>query len=108
MIRIRFFGLFLSIPAIVCLLGLVYFIIDPLKIVKFDVPLGWAIMLFGVGVLVLFRSVFACPSCGKSPYAFGKGGLAFFGSPFPQRKCSSCGFDMATPQAPAESARGIE
>lgn|SRR3989344_1591251 len=94
MIRVRFYRFVLSAPPLICGFGLLYFFIKPLNMLSLNVPLGWAVAALGAVLMPIFYIVFSCPCCGKSPYAFGQGAFSFFGSPFPQTKCSSCGFDM--------------
>jgi hypothetical protein len=74
-----------------------------------DIPSGTSSMyfsmsFFGLGFFlqIVFSLSFACPRCGKSPYAIGPnwGPFAFAGKPWPDDKCSKCGFDFTAPYTP--------
>ncbi|WP_438852015.1 hypothetical protein [Brevundimonas nasdae] len=93
--HIRFYSLVLSSPAILFLSGIAIFLIKPLWSV-WGLPVGWLTALTGWLLQLVLLAVIACPTCKKSPYMFGRPGsfAGFFGKPFPDVICSSCGFDL--------------
>jgi predicted RNA-binding Zn-ribbon protein involved in translation (DUF1610 family) len=91
MIRVRFYSLVLSLPILVVVVSLVMaFAFDA------DLRLSLSVLAVGIGVQLVFALIFACPRCGKSPYAIGPsiGPFALAGKPIPDTKCSKCGFDF--------------
>lgn len=96
MVRVRFYGIVLSLPLALVLLSFVAAIVADFPI---EPGYNFATLTFFGGVLLqfLFSLVFACPRCGKSPYAIGPsvGPFAFAGKPIPDLKCGRCGFDLA-------------
>lgn len=54
------------------------------------------VFAFGFLLQLLFSLTFACPRCGKSPYAIGPsfGPFAFAGKPIPDAQCGKCGYDF--------------
>lgn len=95
MIRIRFYRFTLSLPIIV-ILGSITFVF--LGFGSADIGFNIATIAFASGFLLqlLFSLTFACPRCGKSPYAIGPsiGPFAFAGKPIPDAQCSKCGYDF--------------
>jgi len=98
MVRIRLYGLVLSLPVIVLLIGLTMsFFIDSIS--WFGIPVGWLLAMFGIALQMFFGLTIACPKCGKSPYALGPfvGPLSFAGKPWPDATCSNCGHNFLPP-----------
>ena len=91
MIRVRFYSFVLSLPILVVVVSLV-------MVFAFDVDLRVTLLVLGVGIglQIIFALIFACPRCGKSPYAIGPsaGPFTIASKPWPDTKCSKCGFDF--------------
>ena len=107
MVRIRLYSLTLSLPLILVLAGVTYdFIYEPGPFFSFN----FGSMAFAAGILLqcVFALSLACPKCGKSPYAIGPsvGPFALAGKPWPDMKCSKCGFDLASSKADASNQSG--
>jgi hypothetical protein len=92
MVRIRFYKFTLSLPLILILVGvsLSFFSKTSLSI---GFNAGTIIFAAGFILQILFSLTFACPHCGKSPYAIGPfiGPFALAGKPVPDVRCSKCG-----------------
>src|SRR6266481_7899152 len=100
MVRIRLYAFTLSLPLMLVVAGGAYdFIAAPSSFFSFT----FGSMAFEAGILLqcVFALGLACPRCGKSPYAIGPtaGPFALAGKPIPDRKCSRCGYDLASGEA---------
>ncbi|QYC10739.1 hypothetical protein [Brevundimonas nasdae] len=95
MVRIRLYSLVLSAPIILFLCGMAVFVVNPLWAI-WEMPAGWLACISACVLQALFLAMIACPECAKSPYLLGRTGSfgGFFGKPFPDVICSSCGFDL--------------
>jgi predicted RNA-binding Zn-ribbon protein involved in translation (DUF1610 family) len=111
MIRVRLYRVTLSLPIIIVLGSISYTFLGfgPDEI-GFDV--GTITFSFGILLQCLFSLTFACPQCGKSPYAVGPsiGPFALAGKPIPDAQCSNCGYDLVAGEQhgvehPAESGK---
>jgi hypothetical protein len=95
MVRVRFYGFVLSLPIILMVGSVVAAFVmsgpDSFKTVMIIFGAGFALQ-------VLFSLAFACPQCGKSPYAIGPsiGPFAVAGKPIPDVKCSRCGYHFVS------------
>jgi hypothetical protein len=93
MVRVRLYGLVLSLPIVLVIGGafLGFFTANPNV---FEICM--ALVGTGVGLQLLFALAIACPKCGKSPYAIGPnvGPFSFAGKPWPDTECSKCGHDF--------------
>lgn len=100
MVRVRFYGFVLSLPIILMVGSVVAAFAmsgpDSFKVVMIVFGAGFALQ-------VLFSLAFACPQCGKSPYAIGPsiGPFAVAGKPIPDVKCSRCGYDFVSGKSAA-------
>lgn len=92
MVRIRAYSLVLSLPLMLALIGITWFIVAD----SGREMIGWGV--FGIAVLLqLFLGLtVACPRCGKSPYTIGPnwGPLGIASKPVPDAICSKCGYDL--------------
>ena len=97
MVRVRLYGLVLSLPLILILGGVLggFVSSNPAAYKTCMILIG-----AGIGLQLLFGLAIACPKCGKSPYAIGPtlGPFALAGKPWPDDKCSRCGHEF-TPRA---------
>jgi hypothetical protein len=96
MVRIRLYGLVLSLPIILILSSfLLMFAVSS----RTAFNIGMPILIFGFGLQALFALTIACPKCGKSPYAIGPnaGPVSFAGKPWPDAECSKCGHKFTAP-----------
>jgi hypothetical protein len=100
MIRIRFYRVTLSLPLMLAAVGVVISLVNDASL---RIGLNPGTLLFAAGLVlqVLFALIFACPRCGKSPYAIGPsfGPFALAGKPIHDRQCSKCGFDLEAEKA---------
>lgn len=92
MVRVRLYGLVLTLPLILVAIGFGLAFLTDGQISQTGILLAAA----GFGLQVLFSLAFACPKCGKSPYALGPsvGPLSVAGKPWPDDKCSRCGHNF--------------
>jgi hypothetical protein len=90
MVRIRLYGLFVSIPLLMIIAGFVWIFIAPPTALFWE---GGTILLIGGGVLqAIFVGAIACPKCGKSPWMYKDSSI--YGKPWADGKCSRCGFPL--------------
>ena len=95
MVRVRMYSLTLSLPILLVAAGVIYnFVTEPAPF--FALTFGSVCCGAGLFMLIVFWLILACPRCGKSPYAIGPsvGPFALAGKPWPDAKCSRCGFDF--------------
>ena len=97
MVRIRAYTFTLSLPLLIILGGFLIgtFTDDIGGLNSFWI--GFGSFAFGFVLQAIFSLAFACPRCGKSPYAIGpfRGPYGVAGKPFPDRVCSNCGYNLA-------------
>jgi len=90
MVRIRLYGLFVSLPMLMIIGGFVWQFFDPAG------PSFWnaeaIVMAVGAVLQAIFVGAIACPKCGKSPWMFKDSNL--FGLPWADAQCSRCGFSL--------------
>lgn len=94
----RAYLLFLSLPLVLALTGMVRFFVDDAG----GGVTGWSLFATAVLLQVLFALTVACPRCGKSPYTVGptRGPFGIAGKPVPDATCSKCGYDLRTRAKP--------
>ena len=96
MIRVRLYSFTLSLPLVLVIAGVLVSFIDDASL---SIGLNAGTILFASGVVlqILFSLMFACPRCGKSPYAIGPfiGPFSLAGKPIPDLRCSKCGYHLA-------------
>jgi hypothetical protein len=95
MIRVRLYSLALSMPFFLVVVGVVFFLSAPSS-QKIGFNIGTIAFVSGFALQIVFALIFACPRCGKSPYAIGPsaGPFALVGKPIPDRQCTKCGHDF--------------
>lgn len=89
MIRVRAYRYVLALPLLLVIFALGFSLVSD----GYAFEVGGGLFLAGLVLQIVFAVSFACPSCGKSPYAVGPhfGPFAFAGKPWAERTCSKCG-----------------
>jgi len=92
MVRIRAYSLVLSLPLLLAIVGMTWFIVAD----GAQGMVGWFTFAAAVLLQLVFGLVIACPRCGKSPYTVGPnwGPLGIASKPVPVTICSKCGYDL--------------
>lgn len=95
MVRIRCYDWVLMLPTIMIVTSVIWGFIDG-PTALFDWSAQSVLFCAGVALQILFGLVISCPQCGKSPWAIGPsyGPFALAGKPWPDGKCSRCGYDL--------------
>lgn len=103
MVRVRFYRFTLSLP-IILVAGSIAYAFLGFGSVEIGFNVGTIAFAFGFLLQLLFSLTFACPRCGKSPYAIGPsiGPFAFAGKPIPDAQCSKCGYDFVARGEPGD------
>jgi hypothetical protein len=92
MIKIKFYKIVLFLPFIIFFIGL-FFSFSSLGQRAVSFRIGDLGIFIGIILMLINGLTIRCPTCGKSPFVYGKSELSqfFFRSPWPESICSRCG-----------------